>query len=123
MAKIFESMPSKSKLGSTSTDFRAELREHDHDLGQPPGWMFEGLLLLVVHSDHAEPHNRSTSNSNPPSKSFDLKMKRACNIARFAGAELTADMNDDAVTHVIVGAEANTRALRQRMSRYGFSYL
>lgn len=121
MTKMFESMPSKSKLGSTTMDFRSELREHDHDLGQLPGWMFEGLLLLVVHSDQAELHNHSTSNSQSSSKSHDLQMKRACNLARFAGADLTADMNDDEVTHVIVGAEANTRAVRQKMSRYGSS--
>lgn len=118
-SKIFESMPSKSDSRSTTMDFRAELHEHDHDLGQLPGWMFEGLLLLVVQSDHAEFHNHSSSSPQPISKMLELRMKRACNIARFAGADLTADLDDDNVTHVVVGEDANTRAVRQKISGYG----
>lgn len=115
-SKIFESMPSKSDSRSTIVNFRSELQEHDHDLGQLPGWMFEGLLLLVIRPDHVEFRNDS---SQPISKMLDLRIKRACNIARFAGADLTVDVDDSNVTHVvIVGKDTNTRAVRQKISGY-----
>ena len=112
-------MPSKSDSTSTTMNFRSELQEHDHDLGQLPGWMFEGLLLFVILPDYTEFHNHSLSKPQPNFKTLELRMSRACNIARFAGADLTADLNDDNVTHVIVGEGANTRAVRQKISRYG----
>ena len=97
-------------------NFRSELEEHDHDLGQLPGWMFEGLLFLMIRPDHAEFHNQS---SQAIPKALELRMNRACIIARFAGADLTADLNDGNVTHVvIVGEDINTRAVRRKISRY-----
>lgn len=122
-SKIFESMPSKSDSRSTAMDFRSELQEHDHDLGQMPGWMFEGLVLLVVQPDHVEFHKQSSPRSQPMAKKLELRMKRACNIARFAGADLTADLNDENVTHFVVGEDTNTRAVRQKISGYGLCCL
>lgn len=95
-------------------DFRSEFQEHDHDLGQLPGWMFEGLVLCVVQPNHAEFHNQS---SQPISKTLELRINRACNIARFAGADLSTDLNDENVTHVvIVGEDTNARAVRRKIS-------
>ena len=80
--------------------------------------MFEGLLLLVIRPDHAKFLNES---SEPISKALELRIDRACNIARFAGAGLTADLNDENVTHVvIVGEGTNTRGVRREISVYGF---
>ena len=103
---------------TTTRDVRSELQEHNHDLGQLPGWMFEGLLLLVVQSEEVEPKNHSTSHSQSVSRSLDLRMKRACNIARFAGANVTADRDDEEVTHVVIEKGVNTRAIRQKLSRH-----
>lgn len=121
--KIFESMPTKLEPGSTTIDFKTELREHDHDLGQLPGWMFEGLLLLVIDSDHPGLKHNSSPNSQiiPKILVTNSKMKRACNIAQFAGADITADLADEQVTHIVVAEEdVNTRVLRERISRYFF---
>ena len=116
-SKIAESMPNKSEPKSTTMNFRSELQEHEHDLGQLPGWMFEGLLLLVVRPDHAEFYNQS---SPAISKALELRINRACIIARFAGADLTVDLNDEDITHVVVEENTNTRAVRRKISRYIF---
>jgi hypothetical protein len=47
-------------------------------------------------------------------------MQRASNIARFAGADVTVDLNDEEATHIVVGEEVNTRAIREKISRYGY---
>jgi hypothetical protein len=118
-SKIFESMPSKLEPRSTTIDFKTELREHDHDLGQLAGWMFEGLLLLVVDSDQVGLKHSSSPNAQILPKPVDSRVKRACNIARFAGADITADLADEKVTHiVIVGGDVNTRLLREKISKY-----
>lgn len=110
-------MPNKSEPKCSTVNFRSELQEHDHDLGQLPGWMFEGLLLLVIRPDHAEFYNAS---SQPIPRALELRIDRACNIARFAGANLTADLNDENVTHVVITGEGvNTRAVRRKISGYG----
>jgi hypothetical protein len=113
-------MPNKSKSESSNKDFRAELRGRDHDLGQLPGWMFEGLLLVVASSEHSGSNNHSSSAPQPLSKSLKYRMQRASNIARFAGANVTADLNDEEATHVVVGEEVNIRAIREKISRYGY---
>lgn len=70
----------------------------------------------MIRPDHAEFHNES---SQLISKTLELRTDRACNIARFAGAGLTADLNDENVTHVVVVREGvNIKAVRRKISRY-----
>lgn len=111
-------MPIKFEPKPATVNFRAELQEHEHDLGQLAGWIFEGLRILVIQSDDYQSSNHSVSGSQPIYKPHGDRMKVICNIARFAGADVTADLNDEEVTHVVIGKDVkNMRAIRQMISR------
>ena len=101
-------MPAKYEHSFCAQDFKGELEEHGNDLGELPGWMFEGLLL---YTDRQLVDPASVTDEDP-----NLRMKQACNTASFAGARLTNDLQEG-VTHVLMGQDrSNTRTLRQRTS-------
>lgn len=101
-------MPAKFEHSFSAKNFRNELEEHGTDLGELPGWTFEGLLLY-----NSRQHFNDDSFVD---KDSDFRMKQACDTARFAGASLTNDL-EEGVTHVLVGEDKSiTRALRQRIS-------
>lgn len=91
-------------------EFRSELVEHNHDLGELPGWMFEGLLLYADWTGIPMHHRLGDG--------LDLRTKQAMNTAKFAGAEIAHDLEDKGITHVIVGNEkaqlGNLRAILSR---------
>ena len=102
-------MPAKFKHSFSAKDFKHELEEHGNDLGQLPGWMFEGFLIYI---------DRQLANDAPKmDKDPDFRMKQACDTARFAGACLTNDLKEG-ITHVLVGEDRYiTRLLRQETSK------
>ena len=110
-------MPGKFEQAFNATEFRAELDEHKHDLGQPLGWLFEGLLLYVD-----RPGRDSSSGISPAEQktldALDLRTKQACNTARFAGATFTDDLTDEDITQVLVWTNKASRSLREILSRY-----
>lgn len=102
-------MPAKFEHNFSAKDFKNELEEHGNDLGELPGWMFEGLLF---YTDRQLTNDVSLTDKDP-----DFRMKQACDTARFAGARLTNDLQAG-VTHVLVGEDRSTiRTLRQETSR------
>ena len=101
-------MPAKFEHSFSAEEFKRELEEHGNGLGELPGWMFEGLLL---YTDRQLFNEASLTDQDPNSR-----LKKACDTARFAGARLTADLNEG-VTHVLVGDDRSvTRTLRQKTS-------
>ena len=101
-------MPAKYEHSFCAQDFKGELEEHGNVLGELPGWMFEGLLL---YTDRQLANPASVTDKDP-----NLRMKQACDTARFAGARLTDDLQEG-VTHVLVGQDrSSTTALRQKTS-------
>lgn len=106
--QIFNSMPAKFEHSFSAKEFKNELEEHGTDLGELPGWMFEGLLL---YTDRQLANDASLTDKDP-----DSRMKQACDTARFAGARLTNDLKEG-ITHVLVGEDrGTTRALRHKTS-------
>ena len=103
-------MPATSEHSFRAKDFKIELEEHGNDLGELPGWMFEGLLFYT---------DRQLTNDNPlTDEDPDFRMKQACDTAKFAGARLTNELQEG-VTHVLVGEDrSTTRTLRQKLSLY-----
>ena len=102
LGNIFKAMP---KLGRAIDvdDFRDQLGQHDHDFGALPGWMFEGTFLyadfLEVNDENRERLPGERHDEFAPSQ---IRMKQACNIARFAGARFTEDFEDENLTHLLV---------------------
>lgn len=102
-------MPAKFEGNFSAKDFKRELEGHGNGLGELPGWMFEGLLFYT--------DRQLTNDISSGEREADFRMKQACNIAKFAGARLTNELQEG-VTHVLVGEDRSTmRTLRQNTSR------
>lgn len=110
-------MPRNFEQAFNATEFRSELDNHDHGFGQMPGWMFEGLLLFID-----QPKRGSSDGTlSAKQKTFDgldLRMKQACNTARFAGATFTQILADEGITHVLARTDKASKVLRETLSRY-----
>lgn len=110
-------MPKKFEHAFTATEFRTELDDHNHDLGLLPGWMFEGLLLYIVESEH-DIFKGTSSSEQETIDSLSFRMKQACNTAKFAGARFANNLADNDITHILVGTDRTPKALREKISRY-----
>ncbi|KAF6231831.1 hypothetical protein HO173_009914 [Letharia columbiana] len=110
LKEIFNSKPAKFEHSFSAKEFKGELEQHGHDLGELPGWMFEGLLLYT--------DGQLANDASLTDEKSDFRMKQACDTARFAGARLTNDLKEG-ITHVLVGEDrSTTRALRQKTSEF-----
>ena len=104
-------MPNKLDHNFDPSAFRSELQDRGSNLSDLWGRIFEGRLIYVDHPD-ADDQMRANRRGTV------LRMKQACNIARFAGAQLTNELNEG-VTHVLVGNDQDhNRTLRPTLSRY-----
>ena len=104
-----ESMPSKFKSNIDLEELRTQLDAKHQDLGELPGWMFWRMLLYI---DPLAEHSWS------PRQDQDtlLRMKLASNMARFAGARMTSELNDQDITHIVVGYDrVRWRELRREI--------
>lgn len=113
LKEILDSMPSKYEKRLDISNFKTRLLEDDNDLKNLPGWMFEGLVVYVDFS--------SANHPGPPTATMrqdDLRLNQACNIARFAGAQLMGELQPG-VTHVLVGEDRSRhKALRQQVNSF-----
>ena len=105
-----ESMPSKFESRFRLEELRTQLDEKHHDLGELPGWMFWRMVLYI---DPLAEHSWSPQQD----QGILLRMKLASNMARFAGARMTGELNDQDITHIVVGYDrARWRELRRQIS-------
>jgi len=110
---IFDNMPRKYDHTFNAVKFKEELEQHGHGLGGDlPGWMFEGVHIYPNTDDDA------TIGSG-------LRLKQACNTARFAGAKIANRVSDKDITHVVVENDRSrtkelraTFATRKRQPRF-----
>lgn len=104
-------MPNKLDRNFDLSAFKSELQDRGSNLRDNWGCMFEGRLIYVDHpnaDDQMRAHQRDTV----------LRMKQACNIARFTGAQLTSELKEG-VTHVLAGNDQDhNKALRRALSGY-----
>ena len=104
-----ESMPSNFESNISFEELRTQLDAKHQGLGELPGWMFWRMLLYI---DPLAEHSRL------PRQDQDtlLRMKLASNIARFAGARMTSKLNDQDITHIVVGYDTvRWRELRREI--------
>ena len=106
-------MPNKLDHKFDPSAFRSELEDRGHNLGDLWGCMFEGRLIYVDHSDAGD-------QTRVNQRDTIFRVKQACNIVRFAGAQLTTELKEG-VTHILVGNDQDhSRTLRRTVSRYAF---
>ena len=110
---------------------RLRLSEDGCDLSDIPGSMFHGFKIYVdklgtsIHLDHANgtsSHDEGTPEDYEPPMldlpEFELRIKLACNRVRFGGAEIVHDLDDEKITHVLVGEDkARWKEIRKQVAR------
>ncbi|KAI9876992.1 MAG: DNA ligase (ATP) [Pleopsidium flavum] len=122
LKSIIDHMPSETDHHFDPSKFRKELEAHDHGLGQLSGWMFKGLVMYI---DKAEPAQRDGLNGElydifGPS---DLRLHMASNTARFAGARLAENLENQNITHVVVGNDrSRVKSIREALKRQAFLF-
>lgn len=112
MKEIFESMGKKSSTRQVAEQFLDEIRDDDHEISNMKGWLFRSLR---IYSDF-----EIESNGEKCSLGFDwldLHTRLASNLARFAGAELVQDLEDESITHVVIRTDSSRlRTVRKKIS-------
>ena len=104
-------MPDKVDHDFEPSTFRSELEDRGHDLRDLWGCMFEGQLIYVDCFD-------ADDSTRVNQRETVSRAKQACNIARFAGAQVTNELKEG-VTHILVGNNQDHSAtLRRTVSRY-----
>ena len=98
-------MPKKFENAFDSPQFKCELEQHDHGLGDFQCWLFEGLMIYHEARKHLISNEVTQSVRDSSAGKSALRLQQACYCARFAGAKLTSDVKDEAITHLLVGSE------------------
>lgn len=110
-------MQGKFQTEFNATQFEAELEGHGNDLGELPGWLFKGLRLYVyrdrLDKSNCEPFTGQLEFETDAS----LRIVQACNRARFAGAQISDQLIDEGITHVLIENNKAPRALREAVSQ------
>ena len=114
-------MPNKFEHVFSLGKFRKQLTEHDHDLGELPGWMFENVLLYADSQSFNDSDGATHVVEPNDLKEFDFRMKHAVNTARFAGAAIKTDVANEDITHMLVGSDKiRVKNLREKISKHVF---
>lgn len=121
LRSLFDEMP-KLEGSFNVHHLREQLEEHHHGLGEVPGWMFEGLLIYADLPEYSKQiddmvEDTSANDQDERTVAASLRMRQACNIARFAGASFTKDFEDANTTHVLVSDDrSRVKVLRKAIS-------
>lgn len=99
------------------TQFEAELERHGNDIGELPGWLFKGLRLYVHRNGLDKSNGETFTGPLEFGTAASLRIIQACNRARFAGAQITDQLLDEGITHVIIQNNKAPRALREAISQ------
>lgn len=106
-------MPNKLDHDFDPSAFKSKLEDRGSSLRDHWGCMFEGRLIYVDQPD-------TDDQMRVKQRDTVFRMKQACNIARFAGAQLTGELKEG-VTHVLVGNDQeHIKSLRRTLSRYAY---
>lgn len=97
--------------------FEADLQKHGNDLGELAGWLFKGLRLYVYRYRLEQSSGELSTRQQEFETAASLRMIQACNRARFAGAQITDQLTDPGITHVLVETNKAPRALREALSQ------
>ncbi len=115
LREIFEGMGKRPSTRQGAAQFLDELRSHNHDINEVKGWLFRGLR---IYSDLGI--KSSVEKYSLEFGKQELRIKLASNLARFAGAELVEDLEDESITHIVIGADSpRLRTVRKEISMRG----
>ena len=123
-------MPDKFEEPFDPNVFRLKLAEDGCDLSDVPGSMFRNFKIYVDkpgtsgHLDHVNgtsSHDEGIPEDDEPPildlSEPELRIELACNTARFGGAEIVHDLDDEKITHVLVGEDkARWKEIRKQVA-------
>ncbi|KAH0565149.1 DNA ligase (ATP) [Trichoglossum hirsutum] len=105
---IIDHMPYKHDHPVDADVFREQLHQEAQDLGEPPGWIFSRSIVYVdLHSLAKQNGLQRGEESGGNTEIFDLRLQLASNMVRFAGGRITEDLQDRAITHIIIGDDSS----------------
>ncbi|KAL8768931.1 MAG: hypothetical protein Q9209_004986 [Squamulea sp. 1 TL-2023] len=115
---ICDAMPAKDEHYSDLDAVRADLEEHAHDLRSLPGWLFKDLFMYFDMDMEMLPDGEDTAVSiADKSIAIHLELEQASRIARFAGARVAGNLQENGITHVVVDKDKG----RLRKTRHELS--
>lgn len=98
-------------------DFGIDDSNYDYDFDELPGWLFKGLILHRIQSNHSELEDSIFLETQQTLTAHELRIDQACNTARFAGAEFVENFNSDRITHIVVNNNKSAKSIREKISR------
>lgn len=111
LKQVLGQMPNTIEANFSSEELKRQLDEQHYDLGELPGWMFWGMIMYM---------HPPAEDLQCPQQEQDviLRVKLASNAARFAGANITNDLDSTEITHIVLGANNSDRLreLRREVS-------
>ena len=114
-------MPERFEQSDSAHDMKNELRLHARELEHLSGWMFEGCVIYVDIGEKSRSNKITKQIHQNMVEMPSLNIREAYNTVRFAGASLADDIDDQNITHVVVGQDrSQVKSLRERLSRYVF---
>lgn len=114
-----DDMPSKRDYKVDVDVFREQLHQDGQDLGELPGWMFNGSTAYVDLGSLAERNGLKNRGKPEDAESFDIRLKLAANIVKFAGGKTTDDLQDRRITHIVVGDDGSRlKSIREQLKWY-----
>lgn len=118
LRRVLDTMPAKNELPLNQHETRKQMKEHDHGFGDLPGWLFEGLVFFLETGHQTLPHVKNQEHGQKKLPALVSEMDEAHRLARFAGARIADRIEDDSITHVVVGKDTSRLAsIRQALSR------
>ena len=102
-------MPTKYEHTPNPNELRLQLEQQHHDLDHFQGWIFGGMVFYID----------SLIENAQMTETTALRIQLANNTARFAGAQIASDLEDERITHLIVGDNRDKlRGLRRSISSW-----
>ncbi|KAL8842164.1 MAG: hypothetical protein Q9176_002857 [Flavoplaca citrina] len=103
LRNICATMPAKSELYSNLNAVRRDLEERTHDIQNLPGWLFENRLIYFDTTAGTQWDNPDATKSTIDKSTAELM--QAKRIVSFAGARISDRLQEDGITHVVVGRD------------------
>lgn len=117
---LLNGMPDNFEDVFDADNFGVELAERGFDLGEMPGWIFKGLIVYFDRNQE-DPEDREDvgGNSTVAQVAEPTNLGLAANLVTFAGGRITHDLQDTALTHVVLASKdrRRERALREKLKR------
>ncbi|KAL8872569.1 MAG: hypothetical protein Q9198_007187 [Flavoplaca austrocitrina] len=103
LRNICAAMPAKFESYSNLNAVRRDLEEHTHDIQNLPGWLFKDRLIYFDTTAGTQWNSHDSTKSTIDKSTEELIKARR--IVSFAGARISDRLQDDGITHVVVGRD------------------